>query len=142
MNYKNLKWKKENGVVNFYIDTKYQKMIDNERYVDNGIFEESVCSIDLLCYLDLGESTDIVCSAKNIGTQEKIKEYIDNELKYFIEKLDKVIKVMELPKQIKYENQKLDVCGYGSSDLKFIYELQEEFEEVFEEIYKFNYIVE
>ena len=39
-----------------------------------------------------------------------------------------LIKNME--KQIEYENRKLEVCGYGKSDLAYIDELESELEDL------------
>lgn len=40
----------------------------------------------------------------------------------------------ELEKQIEYEKKKLDVCGYGKSDLYYLDELYAELNEVNEQI--------
>lgn len=43
-------------------------------------------------------------------------------------------KIEELEKEIAYEEEKLEICGYGSSDLAYIEGLQEELEQAQEEL--------
>lgn len=43
-------------------------------------------------------------------------------------------KISELKKQIRYEERKMQVCGYGSSDLKYLYGLAKELQELEEQI--------
>lgn len=42
----------------------------------------------------------------------------------------------ELEKEIEYEEKKMNVCGYGSSDLAYLDGLYEELEEIKEKIYE------
>lgn len=42
----------------------------------------------------------------------------------------------ELEKEIEYEEKKMNVCGYGSSDLVYLDGLYEELEEIKEKIYE------
>ena len=42
----------------------------------------------------------------------------------------------ELEEEIEYEEKKLDVCAYGSSDLKYLYGLKDEYEELHSKIYE------
>lgn len=45
-------------------------------------------------------------------------------------------RIEELKKEIKYENRKLKVCGYGKSDLLYIEGLKEELQELESKIYE------
>ena len=42
----------------------------------------------------------------------------------------------ELEKEIEYKEKKMNVCGYGSSDLVYLDGLYEELEEIKEKIYE------
>lgn len=39
-------------------------------------------------------------------------------------------RIKELKNQIKYENRKMQVCGYGKSDLRYLYSLENELEDL------------
>lgn len=51
-----------------------------------------------------------------------------------VEKIEK--RIEELQDMIDYENRKLEVCGYGTSDLLYIEGLQEELQELESKIYE------
>lgn len=51
-----------------------------------------------------------------------------------VEKIEK--RIEELQDMIDYENRKLEVCGYGTSDLLYIEGLKEELQELESKIYE------
>lgn len=51
-----------------------------------------------------------------------------------IEKIE--TRIEELQDMIDYENRKLEVCGYGTSDLLYIQGLKEELQELESKIYE------
>ncbi len=51
-----------------------------------------------------------------------------------VEKIEK--RIEELQDMIDYENRKLEVCGYGKSDLLYIEGLKEELQELESKIYE------
>lgn len=51
-----------------------------------------------------------------------------------VEKIEK--RIEELQDMIDYENRKLEVCGYGNSDLLYIEGLKEELQELESKIYE------
>ena len=51
-----------------------------------------------------------------------------------VEKIEK--RIEELQDMIYYENRKLEVCGYGTSDLLYIEGLKEELQELESKIYE------
>ena len=65
---------------------------------------------------------------------EKILEKDINELtEEEFEKLEE--RASDLENEIEYEERKLDVCAYGTSDLIYIEGLKNELEEIQEKIY-------
>lgn len=65
---------------------------------------------------------------------EKILEKGINKLtEEEFEKLEE--RASDLENEIEYEERKLDVCGYGTSDLMYIEGLKNELEEIQEKIY-------
>lgn len=50
--------------------------------------------------------------------------------------MSKTEKIKELKRQINYEKRKMKVCAYGSSDLRYLYGLEEELRELSKEIKK------
>lgn len=44
--------------------------------------------------------------------------------------MSKTEKIKELKRQINYEKRKMRVCAYGSSDLRYLYGLEQELEEL------------
>lgn len=44
--------------------------------------------------------------------------------------MSKTEKIKELKKQTNYEKRRMRVCAYGSSDLKYLYRLEEELREL------------
>ena len=44
--------------------------------------------------------------------------------------MSKTEKVKELKRQINYEKRKMKVCAYGTSDLRYLYGLEQELEEL------------
>lgn len=51
-----------------------------------------------------------------------------------VEKIEK--RIEELENEIEYEEKKLEVCGYGNSDLLYIEGLKEELQELESKIYE------
>lgn len=43
-------------------------------------------------------------------------------------------KISELKKKIRYEERKMQVCGYGKSDLRYLYGLEKELQELEEQM--------
>lgn len=60
---------------------------------------------------------------ENVELSDKEIEEIENRIE-------------ELEKEIEYEEKKLDVCGYGKSDLLYIEGLKEELQELESKIYE------
>ena len=44
--------------------------------------------------------------------------------------MSKTKKIKELKRQINYEKRKMKVCAYGTSDLRYLYGLEQELEEL------------
>lgn len=44
--------------------------------------------------------------------------------------MSKVERIKELRKEINYEKRKMKVCAYGTSDLRYLYGLEQELEEL------------
>lgn len=44
--------------------------------------------------------------------------------------MSKTEKIKELKRQINYEKRKMKVCAYGTSDLRYLYGLEQELEEL------------
>lgn len=44
--------------------------------------------------------------------------------------MSKAEKIKELKREINYEKRKMKVCAYGSSDLRYLYGLEEELKEL------------
>ena len=44
------------------------------------------------------------------------------------------VKIEEIEKEIEYEKKKQDICGYGSSDMTYLMELEEKLEELQEKL--------
>lgn len=47
--------------------------------------------------------------------------------------MSKAEKIKELKREINYEKRKMKVCAYGSSDLRYLYGLEEELKELLNE---------
>lgn len=47
--------------------------------------------------------------------------------------MEKKKRIKELRKEIRYENKRMECCGYGGSDLRYLWSLEKELEELLNE---------
>ena len=62
--------------------------------------------------------------------EKDVEDLTDEEFEMLEERAE------ELENEIEYEEKKLDVCGYGKSDLMYIEELKSELAEIQNKIYE------
>ena len=61
--------------------------------------------------------------------EKNVEDLTDEEVEMIEERID------ELEEEIEYEERKLDVCAYGTSDLMYVMGLREELAELESKIY-------
>lgn len=69
-----------------------------------------------------------------MGIEDILKKNVDDLTDEEFEMLEN--KAEELEEEIEYEEKKLDICAYGTSDLMYIEGLKNELAEIEKKIYK------
>lgn len=109
-----------------------------EENIEDWAVDEGIETIDNIFnkFIEIGKKYGLLTDEQEISYKnrynERTKEVRETLREEDIENIEKAIE--EIEKEIEYEKKKQDICGYGSSDMAYLMELEEKLEELQEKL--------